>query len=82
MTINNNVNLPQFIQMIRSGDPQKNMLNLLQSRSQENPMFANLLSLAQSGNAQEIEKIARNIVSEKGMDFDKEFNSFKQMFGL
>ena len=82
MTINNNVNLPQFIQMIRSGDPQKNMLNLLQSRSQENPMFANLLSLAQSGNTQEIEKIARNIVSEKGMDFDKEFNSFKQMFGL
>ena len=82
MTINNNVNLPQFIQMVRSGDPQKNMLNLLQSRSQENPMFANLLSLAQSGNTQEIEKIARNIVSEKGMDFDKEFNSFKQMFGL
>ena len=81
MTINN-PNFGQLVQMIKMGDPQKNMLNLLQNRAQENPMFAHLFSLAQSGNSQEIEKIVRNVVSEKGMDFDKEFNSFKQMFGL
>ena len=45
-------------------------------------MFANILSLAQNGNTQEIENIVRNMARERGIDFDKEFNSFKQMFGL
>jgi hypothetical protein len=68
--------------MIKSGNPKQNMLNILRERAQGNPMFANMLSLAQSGNTQEIEKIARNVAQEKGLDFDTEFNSFKQKFGL
>lgn len=77
-----NQNFSQFIDMIRRGNPQQNMLNVLKERAQGNPMFANMLSLAQSRNAQEIENIARNVAKEKGLDFDKEFNSFKQKFGL
>lgn len=72
----------QFVNMVKSGNPRQNMLNILRERAQGNPMFANMLSLAQSGNTQEIEKIARNVAQEKGLDFDKEFNSFKQKFGL
>lgn len=72
----------QFVNMVKSGNPRQNMLNILKERAQGNPMFANMLSLAQSGNTQEIEKIARNVAQEKGLDFDKEFNSFKQKFGL
>ena len=45
-------------------------------------MLANILSLAQNGNTQEIENIVRNMARERGIDFDKEFNSFRQMFGL
>lgn len=77
-----NPNFIQFINMIKKGNPQQNMLNVLQERAQSNPMFANMLSLAQSGNMQEIENIARNVAKERGLDFDTEFNSFKQMFGL
>ena len=77
-----NQNFSQFIDMIRRGNPQQNMLNVLKERAQGNPMFANMLSLAQSRNAQEIENIARNVAKEKGLDFDKEFNNFKQKFGL
>lgn len=77
-----NPNFIQFINMIKKGNPQQNMLNILQERAQSNPMFANMLSLAQSGNTQEIENIARNVAKERGLDFDTEFNSFKQMFGL
>ena len=77
-----NQNFAQFIDMVKRGNPQQNMLNLLKERAQGNPMFANMLSLAQSGNTQEIENIARNIAKEKGIDFDTEFNSFKQKFGL
>ena len=77
-----NQNFAQFIDMVKRGNPQQNMLNLLKERAQGNPMFANMLSLAQSGNTQEIENIARNVAKEKGIDFDTEFNSFKQKFGL
>lgn len=77
-----NSNFTEFINMIKKGNPQQNMLNILQERAQNNPMFANMLSLAQSGNTQEIENIARNVAKEKGLDFDREFNSFKQKFGL
>lgn len=71
-----------FIQMAKSGDPQQLVMNMLQQNAQGNPMFANILSLAQNGNTQEIESIVRNMARERGIDFDKEFNSFKQMFGL
>ena len=47
-----------------------------------NPLFANLLNLAKSNKTAEIETVARNIFKEKGLDFDKEFNAFKQNFGL
>lgn len=71
-----------FMQMARNGNPQQMVMNMLQQNAQGNPMFANILSLAQNGNTQEIENIVRNMARERGIDFDKEFNSFKQMFGL
>ena len=55
---------------------------MIQQRANENPLFANILSLAQNGNTAEIENIVRNMAKERGIDFDKEFNSFKQTFGL
>lgn len=71
-----------FMQMARNGNPQQMVMNMLQQNAQGNPMFANILSLAQNGNTQEIENIVRNMARERGIDFDKEFNSFRQMFGL
>ena len=71
-----------FMQMAKNGNPQQMVMNMLQQNAQGNPIFANILSLAQNGNAQEIENIVRNMARERGIDFDKEFNSFRQMFGL
>ena len=71
-----------FMQMARNGNPQQMVMNMLQQNARGNPMFANILSLAQNGNTQEIENIVRNMARERGIDFDKEFNSFRQMFGL
>lgn len=71
-----------FMQMARSGNPQQLVMNMLQQNAQGNPIFANILSLAQNGNTQGIENIVRNMARERGIDFDKEFNSFRQMFGL
>ena len=45
-----------------------------------NPMMANLIKMANSGNTSGVENFARNMFKEKGRDFDKEFNEFKQKF--
>ena len=46
------------------------------------PLGKNLLNLARNGQTSEIEKIARNLCKERGMDFDQEFMKFRQMFGI
>lgn len=72
-----------MIQMVKNRqNPEQMMLQYLQQQAQQNPMGQNLLSLAQAGNAADIEKIARNICAQRGIDFDKEFAAFKQSLGL
>ena len=75
------MNPMQIIQMIKSGsNPQQLIMSFLQQ--QNNPMANNLLQMAQNGNTSGIEQIARNICAQKGLDFNKEFNSFKQQLGI
>lgn len=77
------VNPMQFIQMIKCGqNPQQLMMNYIQSEMGNTPMGQNLLQLAQSGNTKQIEQIVRNLAAQKGVDFDSEFNAFKQSLGL
>ena len=73
------VNPMEIIQMIKSGkNPQQIVLSVFESNlGNINPIAANLVSLAKSNRSAEIEKVARNICKERGVDFDKEFNDFK-----
>ena len=69
-----------IMNMLRSGqNPQQIAMNFLQNK--QNPMMNNLVQLAQQGNVQELERIARNITKEQGKDFDTEFRAFRQKFG-
>lgn len=77
----NNNNAFQFIDMIKNqSNPQELVVNMLRANARQNPVFNNLIHLIEEGNTKEIESIVRNIATERGIDFDKEFNSFKQMF--
>lgn len=73
------INPIDLISMIKQGkNPQELVLYFLESNlSQNNPIAANLLSLAKQNRTAEIEKVARNLCEQKGIDFDKEFNDFK-----
>lgn len=72
----------QLIQMIKQGqNPQQLMMSFLQSQA-NNPFNANLLNLAKNGQTAEIEKIARNMCKERGVDFDQEFSNFRKSMGL
>ena len=77
------VNPNQLIQMIKNGkNPQQWIMSILEAQSSNNPMSMNLLNLAKGNKTAEIEKIARNIAQQRGIDFDTEFNAFKQMLGI
>ena len=72
----------RLIQMIKQGqNPQQLMLSILENQA-GTPMGANLLKLAQNGQTAEIEKIARNLCKERGVDFDQEFMNFRRMLGV
>ena len=73
--------IEQMMQMVKMRqDPSQMMMQFLQQ--QKSPMGQNLLNLAQARNTQDIEKIARNICAQRGVDFDKEFTAFKKSLGL
>ena len=67
-----NVNLMQLIQMIKGGqNPQQLVMNILQQKSQTNPILNNAMNLAKNGNQSALETLARNLAEQKGLDFDK-----------
>lgn len=73
----------QFMQMIRNGgNPQQMVMNMLEQEMSNTPMGQNLLTLVKNDDNAGIEKVARNLAKSQGIDFDKEFASFKQMMGL
>ena len=74
-------NMIDFMKVVKNGNPQEMVMGMLKQTAQTgNPMAANLINLINSGDMQGVERLARNVARERGIDFDKEFNSFKQMF--
>ena len=76
-----NISPFQLIQMIKSGqNPQQLVMSILQQQSQKNPILNNAMNLAQGGNAQGLEMLARNLAAQRGLDFDTAFANFKKQF--
>lgn len=79
--MNNNNPLQFIMNMMRSGgNPEQLIAQMLQK--QNNPISANLLQLARKGDSAGLESIARNLCQQRGIDFDKEFKTFKQQLGF
>ena len=77
------VNPIQLIQLIKNGrNPQQLMMGILQQGAANNPVYSNLMTLAQQNRTADIERFARNLAKERGIDFDKEFNAFRKYYGL
>lgn len=76
-----NINPMQLIQLIKGGqNPQQLVMNILQQKSQTNPILNNAMNLAQNGNQSALENLARNLAEQRGLDFDKQFGTFKNQF--
>ena len=69
----------QFMNMLKSiKNPKEVVINMIKSNN--NPMLKNLVEMAEKGDTKSVENFARNFYAQRGRDFDKEFNNFKDMF--
>ena len=64
--------------MMGIGNPKNMVMNMLKGNT--NPIFANLIDMANKGDTKGVENFARNYMKSQGKDFDQEFNNFKDMF--
>ena len=64
--------------MMGNMNPKNIVMNMLKGNT--NPIFANLIEMANKNDVKGLENFARNYMKEQGKDFDKEFNDFKNMF--
>ena len=64
--------------MMGNMNPRNIVMNMLKNNT--NPIFANLIEMANKNDVKGLENFARNYMKDKGRDYDKEFNDFKSMF--
>lgn len=66
--------------MMGNMNPKNIVMNMLKNNT--NPIFANLIEMANKGDTKGLEQFARNYMKEQGMNYDEEFNKFINIFGL
>ena len=64
--------------MMGNMNPKNMAMNMLKNNT--NPIFNNLIDMANKGDTKGVENFARNYMKSQGKDFDQEFNNFKEMF--
>ena len=71
-----------IFQMMKAGPQQFIQQMMGNNQIMNNPMVKNAVGMAQNGDLQGVEQMARNLCKEKGIDFDKAFSDFKNQFPL
>jgi hypothetical protein len=73
------------IQMIKGmmgiNNPKEMVMQML-GQNNNNPIFKNLIDMANKGDTKGVENFARNYMKEQGRNYDEEFNKFINNFGL
>lgn len=75
------MNPMQMLQVMKN--PQQFLQQMMGNRQMmSNPIIKNALWMAQSGDAKGIEKLARNLCKEKGIEVDDFVSQIKQNIGI
>ena len=71
------------LKMIKAGQtPEQLVLIYLNQMGKTNPFVNNLLTLAYQNDNKGLEKIARNVCEQRGLDYDMEIDAFKEQLGV
>lgn len=83
MPIRNPQEMMRLISSFRNQDPSAIVTNMVnEAANQGNPVMQSLAGLIKNGDTNQIETVVRNIAKERGVDYDKEFKAFREMFRL
>lgn len=78
-----NFNPMQMMQMMKGGgNPQQMLMNMLNQQSGNNPILQNVLKMVESKDYNGVEKLARNLAKEKGVNVEDALTQLKQQFGM
>lgn len=77
------INPMQFAQTIRNGkNPQQLVANMLKTQSGNNPFVNNVIGMMEKRDSAGLEKLARNLYQEKGINPDDMYSQIKNQFGI
>lgn len=76
------MNPVQFVKMMRGGNPQKVVMDMMREQAGNNPVMRNAMQMAEKGDSEGIEKLAQNLCKEQGIDADEMVNKIKSQFGV
>ena len=76
------MNPVQFVKMMRGGNPQKVVMDMMREQAGNNPVMRNAMQMAEKADSEGIEKLARNLCKEQGIDADEMVNKIKSQFGV
>lgn len=73
----------QLMQMLRNGrNPQQTVMNIVKQQAGNNPVMNNALQMMEKGDNAGIEKLARNLCKEKGINPDEMLSQVQSQFGI
>lgn len=77
------MNPMQLMQMIRGGgNPQQAIINIMKQQAGNNPVMANAINMMEKCDNAGLEKLARNLCQEKGINPDDMLSQVKNQFGI
>lgn len=72
-----------IFQMMKNGNPQQFLQQMMgNNQIMSNPLIKNAMQMAQNGDMQGVEKMARNLCNEKGINADDMMESNKRKFNM
>lgn len=75
------MNTLNIFQMMKNGNPQQFLQQMMgNNQIMRNPLMKNTIEMAQKGDMQGIEQMARNLCKEKGLNADDVINQIKSKF--
>jgi formate dehydrogenase maturation protein FdhE len=70
-----------IFQMMKNGNPQQFLQQMMgNNQIMRNPLMKNTIEMAQKGDMQGIEQMARNLCKEKGLNAEDVINQIKSKF--
>lgn len=75
------MNPMNLIQMVKGGNPAQMLMGMLRQQA-NNPVISNAINMAEKKDIKGLEKLARNLCNEQGIDADKMIENIRKEMGI